>query len=122
MAWSTWAKWTGSIQQTFHDAQQSAAGEDSLAEAKRRATKAGAPGILTVDTLADHQMLGRIWVLSPDELHQHFGSKTPPKRAIEAGQQAFVEALEEGQAVAVTAWARGQPTAVLFAGQPVKRR
>lgn len=122
MSWSTWAKWTGSIEQTFHDAQQAAAGEESLGDAKRRATKSGTPGILTVETLADHRMLGRIWVLGAEELHAHFGSKAPPKRAIEAGQTAFVEGLEEGQAVAVTAWARGQPTAVLFAGQPVKRR
>lgn len=122
MAWSTWAKWTGSIEQTFSDAQHEAAGDASLAEAKQRATKSGAPGILTVETLADHQMLGRVWVLSHDELHQHFGSKAPPKKAIEAGQEAFLARLEEGQSVAVTAWARGMPTAVLFAGQPVRTR
>jgi hypothetical protein len=122
MSWSTWATWTGTIEQTLADAQHSAAGEASLADAKKRATKTGTPGILTIDTLADHQMLGRCWVLTPAELHHHFGSKTPPKKAIEAGQEAFVKSLERGQAIAVTAYARGMPAAVLFAGQPVLQK
>lgn len=122
MSWSLWATWNGSMEQTLADAQHTAAGETSLADAKKTALKTGMPGILTVDTLADHQMLGRCWVLTPGELHDVFGSKTPPKKAIEAGQQAFVEGLEPGQAVAVTAFARGMPSAVLFAGQLVKKR
>ncbi|MER2560350.1 MAG: hypothetical protein ABTQ32_06520 [Myxococcaceae bacterium] len=122
MSWSTWANWNGTIEQTLADAQHAAAGDSSLADAKKAATKTGTPGILTVDTLADHQMLGRCWVLTPAELHQHFGSKTPHKKAIEVGQDAFIKGLEEGQAIAVTAWSRGMPVAVLFAGQLVKKR
>lgn len=122
MSWSTWANWNGTIEQTLADAQHAAAGDASLADAKKAANKTGTQGILTVDTLADHQMLGRCWVLSPAELHQHFGSKTPHKKAIEVGQDAFVNGLEEGQAIAVTAWSRGMPVAVLFAGQLVKKR
>jgi hypothetical protein len=115
-AWSTWVKWNGTIEQTLIDGQHEAAGEATIAEARKRAAKAGAGGILTVDTLTDRQLLGRIWVLSADELHHHFGSKHPPKKAIEAGQTAFLKHLEEGQAVAVIAYGRGVPTAVWFAG------
>lgn len=121
MAFGTWAKWNQSMAQTLSDAQHAAAGELSLAEAKKRAAKSGAPGVLMVDTLSDHLMLGRVWVLSAEDLHQHFGSKTPPRKAIEAGQDSFLETLEEGEFVAVTAFARGVPTAVLFAGQPPRR-
>lgn len=113
MPWSAWVPWSGSIEKSLADAQHAAAGEKSLADAKKSGR-----GILSLDVLSDHQMLGRCWVLTPAELHQHFGSKTPPKKAIEAGQEAFVEDLEAGQAVAVTAYARGLPTAVLFAGRP----
>lgn len=122
MAWSTWVPWSGTIEQTLANGQHAAAGETTLADAKRSATKSGAPGILSVDVLTDHPMLGRCWVLTAEELHQHFGSKTPPKKAIEAGQTSFIEGLEEGQAVAVIAFARGVPTAVLFAGQPERNR
>lgn len=121
MAWSTWTRWNDTIEQTLSDAQHAAAGDASLADAKTQARKTGTPGILTVDTLADHLMLGRLWVLSHDDLHQHFGSKTPPKKAIEAVQATFIESLEAGESVAVTAFARGVPTAVLFAGRPGKR-
>ena len=121
MGFCTWAKWNGTIEQTLSDAQHAAAGELSLAEAKKRATKTGTPEILTVDMVSDHLMLGRVWVLDHDDLHQHFGSKTPPKKAIEAVQETFVQTLEEGEFVAVTAVARGVPTAVLFAGQPLAR-
>jgi hypothetical protein len=121
MSWSTWTRWNTTIEQTLSDAQHEAAGDASLAEAKKRASQTGTPGILTIDTLADHLMLGRVWVLSHDDLHQHFGSKTPPKKAIEAVQQTFIDSLEAGEFVAVTAYARGVPTAVLFAGQPAKR-
>ena len=113
-----WVKWNETMDRTLIDAQHLAAGEETIAEAHERAVKTGAAGILTVHTLADHQMLGRIWVLTPTELHQHFGSKTPTRKAIEGGQEAFIARLEEGQAVAVTAFLRGQATAVLFAGQP----
>jgi hypothetical protein len=121
MGWSTWTKWNTTVEQTLSDAQHAAAGELSLAEAKKRATKTGTPEILTIDTLSDHLMLGRVWVLDHDDLHEHFGSKTPPKKAIEAVQDTFIATLEEGEFVAVTAYARGMPTAVLFAGQPAKR-
>lgn len=120
--WSTWVKWNGSMQQTLLDGQHLAAGETTIAEARKRAGKTGAPGILTVDQLADHDMLGRVWVLSPAELHQHFGSKTPTRKAIEADHDTFIERLEEGQAVAVTAFLRGQAMAVLFAGKPERPR
>lgn len=116
--WSQWVKWNGSMEQTLLDGQHLAAGDATIAEARKQAGKTGAPGILTVDQLADHDMLGRVWVLDGAELHQHFGSKTPAKKAIEADHDAFVERLEEGQAVAVTAYLRGQATAVLFAGKP----
>lgn len=121
MKWSMWVKWNGSMEQTLVDGQHLAAGDESVAEATKRAAKAGAASILNVHVLADHQMLGRIWVLSPAELHQHFGSKAPSKKAIEAGQEAFIDSLEEAQSVAVTAYLKGQPTAVLFAGQPDHR-
>lgn len=114
--WSTWQKWNGSMEQTLSDAQHAAAGEASLAEAKKKALKAGTPGVLLVDVLADHQMLGRIWVLSPDELHARFGSKTPTRKALEADHDAFVQHLEPGQAIAVTAYLKHQPVVVLFAG------
>jgi hypothetical protein len=114
--WSTWQKWNGSMEQTLSDAQHAAAGDASLAEAKKKALKAGSPGVLTVDVLADHRMLGRVWVLSAAELHERFGSKTPARRALEADHDAFVRHLEPGQAVAVTAYLRGQPAVVLFAG------
>ncbi len=122
MSWSTWATWNGSIEQTLTDAQHAAAGQASLADAKKAALQKGEPGILTVHTLADHRMLGRCWVLSPNELHDSFGSKMPPKKAIEAGQASFVERLEPGQAIAITAYARGMPSAVLFAGKLDKKR
>ncbi len=116
--WSMWVKWDGSMEQTLVAGHHLAAGEATIAEARKAASRTGAPGILTVDQLADHDMLGRIWVLDGAQLHRHFGSKTPSKKAIEADHDAFVERLERGQAVAVTAYLRGQPTAVLFAGQP----
>jgi hypothetical protein len=114
--WSTWVKWNSTIEQTLIDGQHQAAGDATIADARRRAAKAGAGGILTVDTLTDRQLLGRIWVLSADDLHHHFGSKHPPRKAIEAGQTAFLKGLEHGQAVAVIAYGRGVPTAVWFAG------
>ncbi|MFO0595004.1 MAG: hypothetical protein U0228_06860 [Myxococcaceae bacterium] len=123
-AWQLWVKWNRSMEQTLIDAQHLAAGDVSLGEAQKQASRTGSPGILTVHELSDHQMLGRIWVLTGEDLHDRFGSRTPAKKVIEADHDAFVESLERGQAVAVTAYLRGQPTAVLFAGQPdgVKKR
>lgn len=115
-------KWAGSMEQTLLDGQHHAAGDGTIAEARKRAGRSGAPGLLTVDQLADHQMLGRVWVLSPAELHRHFGSKTPTRKAIEADHDTFIARLEEGQAVAITAFLRGQAMAVLFAGKPEKPR
>jgi hypothetical protein len=117
-AWHQWAKWNRNMQQTFIDAQHLACGDVSLGEAQKAATRTGSPGILTVHELTDQQMLGRVWVLTQAELHQHFGAKTPSKKAIEADHDAFVQRLEAGQAVAITAYLMGQPCAVLFAGQP----
>lgn len=119
--WSTWVKWSGSIEQTLIDGQHLAAGDATVAEARKRASKVGAHGILTVHQLADHDMLGRVWVLSPADLHRHFGSKTPTRKAIEADHDTFIERLEEGQAVAITAFNRGQAMAVLFAGKAEQR-
>jgi len=116
--WSTWVKWSGSIEQTLLDGQHLLAGETTIAEARERAARSGQPSLLDVVTLTDRPFLGRCWVLSHDELHHHFGSKTPPKRAIEAGSASFIERLEEAQAVAITAFTRGVPSAVLFAGKP----
>jgi len=118
--WSTWAKWNGTMEQTLLDAHHAAAGDETIAVARKKAMKSGAPGVLTVDRLADHDMLGRVWVLSGDELHKRFGSKTPSKKAIEADHDAFLSKLEAGQAVAITAYLKGQPVSVLFAGQSEK--
>lgn len=119
--WSTWVKWAGSIEQTLIDGQHLAAGDATVAEARQRASQAGTAGILSVHQLTDHDMLGRVWVLSPAELHRHFGSKTPTRKAIEADHDTFIERLEEGQAVAITAFNRGQAMAVLFAGKAEPR-
>jgi len=115
--WSTWVKWVGSIEQTLAIGQQLASGDASVAEARERGGPQGTASILDVVTLDDLPHLGRCWVLDGHELHQHFGSKTPPKRAVDAGRAAFVEKLQRGQAIAVTAFARGLPSAVLFAGR-----
>jgi hypothetical protein len=115
--WGSWVKWNQDLEQTLDDGQILAAGEATVAEARSRAKKAGVPSILDVVTLTDRPLLGRCWVLSHDELHHHFGSKTPPRKAIEAGQEAFLARLEPDQHVAVTAYGRGQPIAVLFAGK-----
>lgn len=116
--WSTWVKWNSTIEQTLTDAQHLAAGEATVAEARANARKSGMAGVLDIVALSDRQLLGRCWLLSHDELHRHFGSKNPHKKAIEAGQAAFIQALERGQAVAITAFTKGVPTAVLFAGCP----
>lgn len=115
--WSTWVKWDGSMEKTLALGQHQAAGEASVAEARKRAGTRGTASILDIVTLDDQPHLGRCWVLAADELHRHFGSKTPPKKAVDAGREAFVEKLEPGQAIAVTAYARGLPSAVLFAAK-----
>jgi hypothetical protein len=115
--WSAWVKWDDNMEKTLADGQHLASGDLSVAEARKKGGARGTASILDVVTLDDKPHLGRCWVLSTAELHQHFGSKTPPKRAIEAGADAFVAKLERGQSVAVTAYTRGLPTAVLFAGR-----
>lgn len=115
--WSSWVTWEGSMEKTLAKGQQTAAGELSVADARKKGGARGTGSILDVVLLDDQPHLGRCWVLSSNELHQHFGSKTPPKKGIEAGREAFVGRLERGQAIAVTAYLRGQPCAVLFAGR-----
>jgi hypothetical protein len=116
-AWSTWVNWDGSMEKTLASGQHLAAGEVSVAEARQRGGAKGTASILDVVTLDDRPHLGRCWVLGAPELHDHFGSKTPHKKAIDVGREAFVGKLERGQSVAVTAYARGLPCAVLFAGR-----
>ncbi|MBX7101028.1 MAG: hypothetical protein K1X89_25150 [Myxococcaceae bacterium] len=116
-SWSTWVKWDGSIEKTLAEGQHVASGELSVAEVRQRAGGKGTASILDVVTLDDRAHLGRCWVLGAPELHRHFGSKTPPRKAIEAGREAFLAKLEPGQAVAVTAYSRGMPSVVLFAGR-----
>jgi hypothetical protein len=115
--WSIWVKWEGSMEQTLSAGQHLAAGESTIAEARARGGTNGTASILDVVVLHDLPRLGRCWVLGSDDLHQHFGSKMPPRKGIEAGREAFVAKLERGQAVAVIAYARGLPSAVLFAGR-----
>lgn len=110
-------KWEGDMDKTLAAGQHVAAGDLSVAEARRQGGVKGTASILDVVTLDDQPHLGRCWVLAAAELHHHFGSKTPPKRAIDAGREALVAGLERGQAVAITAFTRGLPTAVLFAGR-----
>ena len=115
-SWSGWTKWNSTIKQTLDDAQKTAAGDASIAEFRKRAGKAGTNGVLDVYSLAEKPKAGGCWVLTTAELHEHFGSKAPNKRAIEGGIEGFLSKLGKGQAVAVTAFARGVPSAVLFAG------
>jgi hypothetical protein len=115
--WSTWVKWDGSMERTLSTGQHLAAGDLSVVEARLRSGAKGTASILDIVTLDDLPHLGRCWVLGSADLHQHFGSKMPPRKAIEAGREAFVTRLERGQAIAVTAFARRLPSAVLFAGR-----
>jgi hypothetical protein len=115
--WSTWVKWDDSVERTLSTGQHLAAGDLSVAEARKRGAANGTGSILDIVTLDDLPHLGRCWVLSSADLHHHFGSKTPPRKAIEAGREAFVAKLERGQTIAVIAYARGLPTTVLFAGR-----
>lgn len=111
--WSCWAKWNRTLEQTLADAQRAQAGDDSIDEARERATTLS---VLDVHVLGSRRGAGVCWVLSPAELHQHFGSKTPGKKAIEGGVDRFVAKLKPGESVAVTAYLRALPIAVLFAG------
>lgn len=115
-SWSTWAKWNSSMKQTLADAQKAAAGGEAVTALRRRAGDGGTASVLDVFELAQRAAPGACWVLSATDHHRHFGSKTPSKKAIEAGIQSFLGDLGRGQAVAVTAYSRGLPTAVLFAG------
>jgi hypothetical protein len=116
-AWTTWVKWNRTMEQTLEDGQQQVAGDATIADARKAAAKKGQPSVLDVVTLTDKPFLGRCWVLSPDELHHHFGSKHPPRAAIEAGSASFVAKLEPAQAVAITSYTKGMPTAVMFAAK-----
>ena len=115
-SWSGWTKWNGTIKQTFDDAQKLAAGEVSIAEFRKQAGKAATNTVVDVFTLAEKAKSGSCWVLTAAELHEHFGSKAPSKKAIDGGIESFLSKLGKGEAVAVTAWARGTPSAVLFDG------
>lgn len=111
--WSTWTKWNRNLLQTLGDAQRAQAGDASIDEAAERSTT---PSVLDVHELGSKRAAGICWVLSAAELHHHFGSKTPSKKAIEGGAEKFVGQLKKGEAVAVTAYLKGLPCAVLFAG------
>ena len=112
--WSSWAKWNQDVRHTLADAQRTFAGDDSIDEARARAR--GTPTVLDVHELGAKRGAGVCWVLSPAELHTHFGSKTPSKKAIEAGAAAFIAKLKKGESVAVTAFLRALPCAVMFGG------
>ena len=112
--WSSWAKWNQNVNLTLADAQRAFCGDDSLDEARERAK--GQSTVLDVHELSAKRGPGLCWVLTPAELHQHFGSKTPSKKAIEAGAASFIARLQKSEAVAVTAYLQKQPCAVLFAG------
>lgn len=115
-SWNGWTKWNGTIKQTLDDAQKTAAGDASIAEFRKRAGTKPTSGVLDVYVLGEKAKPGSCWVLSPDELHEHFGSKAPHKRAIEGGIESFLAKLGKGEQVAITAWDRGAPSSVLFAG------
>ncbi|MFT3837618.1 MAG: hypothetical protein QM723_11540 [Myxococcaceae bacterium] len=114
-SWTAWVKWNGTLEQTLLDGQHQLAGETTVAAARARAEKAGTSSLLDVVNLTDKPFLGQCWVLSPDELHRYFGSKTPPKKAIEAGIESFMKKLEKDQAVAITSFTKHLASAVLFA-------
>jgi hypothetical protein len=113
-SWSGWTKWNANIQQTLDDAQKAAAGGVSIAEFRKK-TKGTGNGVLDVIAVGAKKK-GHCWVLTAAELHEHFGSKAPSKKAIEGGIESFLAKLGKGEAVAVTSYARGLPAAVLFAG------
>jgi hypothetical protein len=117
-AWTTWVKWNSTIEQTLIDGHHQVAGDATIAEAHKALRHKGQPSLLDVVTLTDKPFLGQCWVLSHAELHQYFGSKQPPRAAIEAGSAAFIAKLEAAQSVAITTYTKGVPTAVLFACKP----
>jgi hypothetical protein len=110
--WSTWVKWNQSLEKSLSDAQVAEAGDASVDEAREQ----GKRGVLDVHVMGPERSPGRCWTLSAAELHQHFGSKRPTKKAIEAGAAGFIAKLGRGESVAVTAYLRALPCAVLFAG------
>jgi len=112
--WSRWAKWNRDVLHTLADAQREHAGDDSVEEARERSRDV--PSVLHVHELANRRAAGACWVLSAAELHHHFGSKTPSKKAIEAGAATFIARLLPDESVAVTAYLRAMPCAVLFGG------
>jgi hypothetical protein len=113
-AWSIWVKWNQNIGQTLADAQRTYAGDESVEEARERSRTV--PSVLHTHELGAKKTAGVCWVLSAAELHEHFGSKTPSKKAIEAGAATFVARLGKNESVAVTAYLRAMPCAVMFAG------
>ena len=116
--WSCWTRWNTSIKRTLDDAQREAAGDDSIAETRQRAGKNGTCSVLDVFSLGE-RAAGVTWALSSRELLQHFGSKTPTKKAISAGIDSLLLKLGRGASVAVTGYTRGKPSAVLFAGHSI---
>ena len=114
-SWSGWTKWNANIEQTLDDAQKAAAGGASIAEFRKKTKNSGTNGVLDVIGVGMKKK-GNCWVLTAAELHEHFGSKAPSKKAIEGGIESFLAKLGKGEAVAVTSYARGLPAAVLFAG------
>jgi hypothetical protein len=115
--WSTWAKWNRALDQTLADAQVAHAGDDSVDEARAKQRQ---QSVLDVHELGAKKGPGVCWVLSGDELHTHFGSKQPSKKAIEAGADSFIAKLGSRESIAVTAYHHALPVAVLFAGSTKK--
>jgi len=114
-SWKSWRSFNKTVEQTLDDVQHEVAGDEPIAAVRKRAGKKGTNTVLDVDALSPKEKPGMCWVLGHDDLHLHFGSKHPTKRAIEGGIDQFL-VKHPGRAVAVTAYARGLPSAVLFAG------
>ncbi len=102
---------------TLAEAQVAHAGDDSVDEARAKERE---QSVLDVHELGTKKAAGQCWVLSAAELHTHFGSKTPSKKAIEAGAESFVAKLVARESIAVTAYHHALPVAVLFAGSTKK--
>jgi hypothetical protein len=118
-SWRSWVNWNQNIEKTLHDAQTREAGDASIDEAREAAGEDGSASVLDVYALEAKKTDGACWVLSPADLHQHFGSKTPHKKAIEDGIERFLKGIGRGGSVAVTSYLKGQASAVLFAGWSV---
>ncbi len=115
-SWKTWRNWNKTIEQTLDDAQKQIAGDEPIATLRKRAGEVGTRSVLDVDAIAHESKPGTCWVLSAKELHDHFGSKHPTKKAIDGGIDAFL--AKNKHAVGITAYLHGMPSAVLFAGWP----